>query len=285
MNAPLRALSILAGLVLAAVGGYWFGRARPVAPAPVAAPAPAADLARMRSENQQLRAENEQLVRVQKEAALEPKRAVATNPAATGIEALSVLAELQRTKAGSVRVTMLERNSKLADGFVKLFQITPAERETLQQTLDDARDRTNKLAMANATVKVEGDALVAKMPPFEGGADVYDAVMDAFARTLGPARNEAFVALQAGQLSTALSGFGAEQRTVTVSREVRPDGESGLSVRDERRGPSGGGSSTMQSSMMNMNRLVEQYPWLESHVETIKSLPARPAPQRPAPTR
>jgi hypothetical protein len=167
---------------------------------------------------------------------------------------------------------------------VQLFQVTPAEREQLQRALDDAEAQTTKLAMANATVKVEADALVATIPPFEGGADIYDGVMDAFARSLGPERNQAFVTLQASQLSNALSGFGAERRTVTITRESRPNGESQLSIRDERKGTNSNSSSGSGMPLADIGRLWEQFPWLESHAETIKGLPARGGPQRPATT-
>jgi hypothetical protein len=285
MNAPLRALSILAGLVLAAGGGYWFGRARPVAPAPAAAPAPVADVARLRTENERLLAENARLGRAQKESAVPTNATAGATRSDARVEALKVLAEMQRTKAGMIRVTLLERNTKLSDGFAQLFEVTPAERESLQQTLDDARAQTTKLAMTNATLKVEGDALVATIPPFEGGADIYDTVMDAFARTLGPARNQAFVALQADQLSSALSGFGAERRTVTIHRENRPNGDAVLSIHDQRKGPSGSGSTGTSMPMLNMNRVLEQYPWLEPHVDTIKALPPRTPPVKIPPPR
>jgi hypothetical protein len=289
MTFPAR-VSVVAIALTAAAGGYWLGRQNqtlsPSVPA-AATSTDATELTRLREENRQLRAANETAAKTRALATDEPKslaRAGAPTEPTTGIARLKTIAEVQLGRLATVRLPLMERNGRLADGFVRLFEITPTEKELLQQALDQARARSAKLALANATVKVDGGTFVATIPPFEGGADVYDGVMDAFAHTLGPDRNGAFVALQTDQLSSALNGFGAEQRTITITREARPGskyGETGIMVRDQRRSPSGGSSMTGMST--DTKQMLEQFPWLEPHLETINSLPVTSRSAAPAP--
>lgn len=191
------------------------------------------------------------------------------------IEQLNLLAAAQREKLATINVpiTVSERDVKLSDGFVKLFGISDPERQTLDAALVRARHDMDELATTNVAVKQDGDSLSLVMKPFEGGADVYDRLMDVFAQTLGPDRNAAFVALQSEQLSRTFNGFGAEERTITFTREALAGGGSTYSVKDDRRSPQSRSVGTW--TMSNPESLVERYPGLGRYVDKLAQLPVR----------
>jgi hypothetical protein len=119
---------------------------------------------------------------------------------------------------------------------------------------------------ANAGVSRRADgAVVISVAPLDAGSSIKEGLMEAFAQTLGPDRNEAFVALQGNglnQLSGALGGFGTQQRTITLSRTTSPDGSRQMiSVRDEQRSPTGS-----MSSMSSADALPPNLGWAQSLV-------------------
>lgn len=276
-------------LVGVGLGGFWLGR-RQGSPADVATVMNSAsgrpEESRLREDNARLLAENETLKK--KPVAAEAER-TSSSGAPAGIaskvsrmEQLHMLAEAQKEKTAQVRVTLTSREGKLLEGFTKLFGVTEAEKETLQRALDQGRQKIEQLTAANASVTEADGAVVVAVRAFDGG-EVYDGLMDAFAQTLGPERNAAFVALQSDQLGSAFNSFGAEQRTIFLSREAPADGgEPGIALRDQRRMPTGGGTSmTMGSPVADLSKLPAQYQWLVPLVPQVAQLPVRVRPSGP----
>jgi hypothetical protein len=282
MNTAARLLVTCILVAAAGLAGYRLGRRQVPAADPLANSNPAVEsreTGRLRDENARLRTENERLTKAvtAREA---PSTALPGLPAATDAHAvkmaqLRALAEAQKDKSANVNLPIVTRDGKLAPEFAKMFDLTPAENEALQRAVAQGRQQIDGLLAANATVTPTGDTLVVEVKPFTGGGDVYDTLMDAFARTLGPDRNELFLALQTDQLTRAFNSFGAEDRTLTFSREATTDSTgSRLALRDMQRAP----RSSMSSSMTfpDLSKLPDQYAWVVPLVPQVSSLPVRP---------
>ncbi len=156
--------------------------------------------------------------------------------------ALSALASLRDLHPNAVRISVLTRRDKIEDGFASLLRIPASDVEGLNAALQSARQKLNALSAANAQISVAQDgAFLISVPALEGGAEVYDELMDAFEARLGE-QNVAFRKLVSEQLSETFHNFGAEERTLTIARTLPgyvdwKDG--GIYAKDERRTSSG----------------------------------------------
>jgi hypothetical protein len=190
--------------------------------------------ARLARERVALQDENERLKR-------EPPEATAlaqgSQTTADGLDQLRMWLDLQKRRLVNGRLTLVENSGKLSAAFIELFKLTPAERDNLQQELDRARQRLDGVLLASATVsRRDADNVVIEIPPMTGGEGLYDRLFDAFAQTLGPERNALFVELGTQQVEQAFNQFGAEKRTITLTRTVaEPGGNPAFIVRDERK--------------------------------------------------
>ncbi|MFT3780765.1 MAG: sigma-70 family RNA polymerase sigma factor [Nibricoccus sp.] len=200
---------------IAGFGGYVLGDAHrvrnEVRPSP---PQNNPALAALNEENRHLRDENEQLRNAQ--TSIANQNGV---KGAAALQRLSVLSEAQ--KSGlllNTRVPFVSVFGKLTPKFAELFMLSPAELETMQQSLDVAHSRVDQLALANASAATMPDGkVVIEVKPFEGGGPIYDAMMDTFTSLLGKERSDAFLQLVGSQLGDELYQFGAEQRTITLT--------------------------------------------------------------------
>jgi hypothetical protein len=214
------------------------------------------ELAALRDENRQLK---EELLQVST-AASSRNRADKTAPAdVDGLGPLRALSDVQKRRLGRVHVAFIDHTGKVGTGFAELFNLTPAERETLQQAMDRARQRLDEAALINAKVsRGDGGSVIIEVPPLTAGADVYDAVMDAFAQTLGPERNTAFSEFGAPwQVEHALNSFGVEQRKITIVPLSPPDERGNrFTIREERKFESGG-SAVSTSERVDRAAIIE----------------------------
>jgi hypothetical protein len=282
MNTPARILVTFGLVVGAGFFGFRLGRQQiPVADtrAKSSAAADGRETGRLRDENARLRTENERLTKTmtahETPAAASPALPAIVDEHAVKMAQLRALAEAQKGKSAYVDLPIVTRDGKLAPEFAKMFDLTPTENEALQRAVAQGRQQIDGLLAANATVTPTGDTIVVQVKSFAGGGDVYDMLMDAFARTLGPERNELFLALQTDQLTRAFNSFGAEDRTLTFSREATTGGTGSLlTLRDLQRAPHGSTSSSM--SYPDLSKLPEQYAWVVPLVPQVSSLPARP---------
>ncbi len=174
-----------------------------------------AELAR---ETAALRAEIERLQRELQEATVHAQPSeTRPDPLAT----LRILQDLRNRQLVFANVDFIKRQGELSAAFIELFSLTPDERDTLQQALDQARQQLDGVALVHALVsRPEPGKVVIEIPPTSGGGEIFDRVFDVFARTLGPDRNALFFELGSSQIERTLNQFGAEQRTITLTREA-----------------------------------------------------------------
>ncbi len=191
------------------------------------------------------------------------------------LERLAFVEKLHREKLIALRFSILKPDGTISRQFATLFALSDAEHDELRESVTRARARLDELRAMHTTSGVRDGALVISVEPFDGGADVYDDVMDSFARILGPQRNAAFVAVQDGQLSSFFSSFGAERRSITITREATEGGapqpryEFQRRLAD-RRGVSGG------SGPLDLTNPPADLRWLTSYSSTIAELPVHP---------
>jgi len=260
MNTPFR-IGVLLGAAMALfAGGYWLGHERGLADG-LALKEPATNLVqennRLRDENANLTAENEQLKKLQ--VTPDPGHTAQDGAAANApagpifMDRLHFLAELKDEGLANIAVQVINKgNGKLQARFVELFNLTPAEKATLDQAVEQARQQTEQLLAANAKVSRRADgAVVISVAPADDGNGIQESLMNAFAQTLGPDRNAAFLALQGNgaiRLGSALGEFGTQPRTITLTRASSPDGtKAAITMLDEQQIPSGGGTTSTTS--------------------------------------
>jgi RNA polymerase sigma factor (sigma-70 family) len=217
---------------LAALGiGLFVGIELPAWRAPSLTASAASDQHSM-SEFETLRAENARLRRELASATSASMNsgapaATTSNAAATKqegqtppLEALRVLLDLQQRRLLQPQIRMTNYGTTdLSKSFVTLFNLTDVETETLQRTVNTARDKLATLEKENAFVQEMADgSLVINMKAYpEAGGAVYDEMMKSFSTTLGAERQKAFLALASRDLERSLGYVGAADRTLTIT--------------------------------------------------------------------
>lgn len=197
---------------------------RTVHPDPVSltpAPEPFRDAALLRN-NVRLRAEIAQL---RTEMSLMAASAEAGSRAAPGFPVMT-LADFKRRGLAQVGLSILDSDGELSSGFVELFGLSPVEQAELRRAVNEARNACDALTAANATLtrKEDGSVEVSVAPFPEQGAGLYDQLFRSFEQTLGPERHAALSVLAGSQVEEAFELFGAQARSVAVSKAVREDG-------------------------------------------------------------
>ncbi len=259
------------GLVAAFGLGTYFGIRQPAPPetAPSSTNLSSSEsaLAALRDENRRLTVELARRNAELANAAPAPANATAGLAAGQPIPAgqWRVLAELKNRRLADSRVEFVKPNGTLSDAFANLFELSPTERESLQEAVTQAAQRLADLEAENAAVTRDdkGQVVITVKPFAPAGGVLYDAVMNSFAQTLGSERNAAFLALGADQVENAMGRFGAAQRTVTFAYDPQKT-KSPYSVRDEVRAP-GWGSSSSSSDYKTLQEGI-------AHVGTIAKL-------------
>ncbi|HWA08542.1 MAG TPA: hypothetical protein VG838_03660 [Opitutaceae bacterium] len=264
-------LALLGALAAAGFGGYLLGRSRAPSgdPGSEAGPGPAAEVEKLRRENDRLRAEAARAARLEADTGVAPATTGAVEAPATAggmgsLERLQTLADLQQRKLANVSLPALGRDGRIQDAFAEVFDLSPAERNALQQAVDQARQQADHAIVATATVSRQADgSVVISVPPSEDAAAVRDNLLAAFAQTLGPERNAAFLALNQGARPGELSdlfGGSTDTRVVTLShRTPSPGNPSSVSVRDEHR--TSNGSTSFGTSVVDLAHLPDSLSW------------------------
>jgi hypothetical protein len=193
---------------------------------------------------------------------------------------LEVFSELKSQNLVSLSGPLIfPPDGKITKTFERLFELTPAEKTVLQGAIDSGRRRLDELARVHTKAMLTEDTVVVTTTPFEGGAEVYDALLDTFERTLGPERSAMFVKLSADQLGQAFQQFGAEQRTLTVTRENIPAfAQPVICVLDQHVLP-GGGTATGSGRFQDFKKLTEWAPALAPFEVQVSGLPVKPTPR------
>lgn len=243
----LGATGLLAAIGLGAFLGVQFQPAFPPRAAETRAAVGGADLDALRN----LRAEN---LRLNAELARRTDRAssavstAASTAALTAVDQLRVLADLSKRRllTPMVRTFSYKEAGALSPAFAELFALTPPERAALQSAVDRARERMASLELENAAVEraTNGDVVITMRPFPQAGGAVYDEMIKAFAETLGPDRQSAFLTLAAKEVEKSLGWFGTAERALTFSQAATPSGETQFNVQAQHKLPTESGSQS-----------------------------------------
>jgi hypothetical protein len=188
----------------------------------------------------------------------------------TRLGALQALASLRDLHPNAVTIAVLARRDRIDAGFAALVGLSDDEVGVLNVALQEARNKLNSLTAEHARVSTgEDGTITVAVPPFEGGAGIYETLMDAFSIALGTERSDAFKKVIGEQLADAFHNFGAEQRTLTIASTLPgyvdwKDG--GLYAKDERRTPSG------KLETIAHRFWVEKMQYLHPHLRWIEPL-------------
>ncbi len=244
-------LSLVAcALAAVGVGGYLAGRhdtIRPTGGEPANARRLIQEVLALREENRRLGAERTALL------AQSPKTmlAAATRPTDDMRTRLQTLTDLQKRGLVKPYFNVIFSTGRIAPAFVELFQLNAAEQETLQSAVSDARSRIEQLALANAAVRRIGEnQVVIDVQPTPEGSAVADGLLDQFGRVLGPERTEAFKALGIKQFEQAFNQFGAEIRTIMLTRTTAADGTKTYDSEDRHKTAEGGRSQSSKGEKL-----------------------------------
>jgi hypothetical protein len=256
-----RAAAIIAAVSIGAYLGLRYEKRVQATSAANHAMAQGAEVATLRAENQRLKsdlASSRAAIRQELGA-----RETATTGSTSALDQLRVLASLQKRKLATTTMTYVDRQGKLAPGFIELFALTLAEQRALQQSIDGVRGRLADLERENATVtrNEKGQVVIAVKPFPEAGGVAYDALVKSFADTLGADRYAAFLGLGVEQVERTLGRFGAAQRTITVSESSAGDGKVHYTVMEAHKLPQESGNSS--SGFRNFQEMTNHLGTLE----------------------
>ncbi len=272
-----RAVIILTLTLVGIAGGagFWLGRKLPAGIA-AAEKTVESEVGRLRAENMQLRsALQTSRKHLSEEAA--PRSADTKLPGK--LDTLRAFTELKEQNLVVLSGTLLSpRDGKITEAFVKLFGLSSAETATLQEAINAGRRKIEALILANTTAEVKKESVVVSTKPFEGGAEIYDEVLDTFAQTLGPERFAVFLPMTSNQLGASFGQFGAEQRTVTVTREVLSGDKTPMFIVQDHHKHSGGNSGTNNGRARDVKNLSEMFRILAPYAPQISALPVKTVP-------
>jgi hypothetical protein len=169
-----------------------------------------------------------------------------------------------------VKFHFLTRRDEIDEEFASMLGLGLGQIASLNSALKKARDRLNDLSAQAASVSTpEEGVLVVRVTPFEGGASVYDDLMNAVQSELGEERGAEFKKVFGDEFADAFQNFGALQRTLKIARsfpgyEDWKDG--GLWMKDERRTASG----TVET--LPLRFYPDRMQYLHTHLQWIEPM-------------
>ncbi len=115
-------------------------------------------------------------------------------------------------------LSVFEVEGGITPQWAEAFGLAASEVATLDQAVESARRRIGQLALANATVRMDGDkkAIIA-VKTFSDGGPIYDELVQTFAQVMGRDRYAAFAELGLPELEDRLHHLGVGARTLTVT--------------------------------------------------------------------
>lgn len=184
------------------------------------------------------------------------------------------LAEIQKQKLATVRAELLDAGGKVATSFIRLFDLSEDQAARLQAAVDQGKAQLAQSTAQNAKLsRSDQSAMVVTVAPFDA-SKLYEPVMDAFASVLGREKYGAFTTLLEGELSRTLNNFGAEKRTITITRSDDPTRP--FQIIDNRMGIAGagtvGGGGTLRVRFNDEASIPAQYRWLGSIIGPLEQL-------------
>lgn len=245
-------VSVLTGLVLGFLGGYAQG-ARLVGTSPVSIPAIEALVKGAgTSRAPEKETGNESPSRTSAPAEENTARAASI----AGWQALGKLQDDNLIAHVHVPLFSLS-GDRLSDAFAKLFALNPSERLTIEAAVARTTAELARLQAGKSTVRAgaEGSLSIA-VPSFpEEGGRLYDALYADIATVMGPDRQKIFLQSAAAQLDDHMAGFGANERSITLSPPTRNEaGDLIYEWSDERVAPDSQGGSSGQGSRSELEQ-------------------------------
>ena len=220
MNTGKTTLIALGMIAALGLGNYWGTRHPTASPASSQVSALQGTVTKLEADNRRLQ---EALARQPAAPVLAVARVAKPAASFTPLQRLQVLADLQEKKWASATSAFLGPDGKLTSAFVGLFDLKPAEQESMQAAIERARVKLADLESANGKITrdANGDIVMSIQPfPTEGGK-IYDETLNDIATILGFERNDAFRRLSNYWFEQAFGNFGVGERTYVFGYDER----------------------------------------------------------------
>lgn len=177
------------------------------------------------------------------------------------MERLRSVRDLVSSNKVHLGIQLLGYDGRLTKDFVDLFDLSPNDRIVLDDAMQTARRELALSTIRRATVtRIAPGHYTIRVPAFiEEGGLIYNRVSDTLKNTLGHEKNLLFSELMGESFEHSFNRFGAEERTLTFSRTIAPDGTRSFLLDD--RHVFGVGSSTSQSRARSIEEM-KKFPGL-----------------------
>src|SRR5204863_460763 len=130
--------------------------------------------------------------------------------------------EEKKTTQGD-RFLLLDRETgKLGKSATSRLGLSISEATLLESTLENTRRRIADMSLQAAEI-VEQPTVTIKMRPFDG-SNVYDDFRNDLDQTIGKERAQQLVEDAKRQIDRIMGSFGAQQRTIQITKELGLDG-------------------------------------------------------------
>ncbi|MBK1875309.1 RNA polymerase sigma factor [Pelagicoccus mobilis] len=134
--------------------------------------------------------------------------------------------QMRELEQGTFRLEVFDSNGNITDTFATLYDLNETQRNSLTQSISEARESYYNLVKQNAVLNKEDDnSFSVSVSPFSGGADVYDALLERFQSNLGEAKFAEFLDVGDSELRSEFNEFGASQLEMDFKRTLDKDGK------------------------------------------------------------
>lgn len=119
------------------------------------------------------------------------------------------------------QMQVFDSNGELTDVFSQLFGLSEGERRELSRQSEQIRQDYLALAQTHSNLTHFDDGSVRlEIDPFEGGAELYSRLLDAFEDVMGSDRFSDFMLLGERNVSESFNQFGGEKLDILVTPKV-----------------------------------------------------------------
>lgn len=125
-------------------------------------------------------------------------------------------------------------SGKIVGPLGKSLGVSDSQVERTQLALDNIRQKVENFLVDRAEVNVDAKGTITvQLRPYDGSG-FYDQLANELSTILGDEKAAQFLAQNRFQIDRAMSAFGAEHRTVVLSKEAGEDGISRVDLFDRR---------------------------------------------------
>lgn len=168
-----------------------------------------------------------------------------------------------------LRFPFLDPSGKLSPELAELFNLTTTEILNVQNSIEAAQKRLTETAKVNSTISrsEDGSITITTAPFLETGNVIYETLIKHITQSIGEQRSTALMQLTGDKMERSFRYFGAEERTVKVSK-VPNQSEEGyditvienLSWGNESHGSSNSNYTNMESLFKNNRSIADLLP-------------------------